>query len=137
MAASGVRFWSCTAPKRRLADHASTPLPNVVDSGSGATNKGVLRVSSARVNATAPAALISPAPCVSTSTPASGVAEYSRIALIAYGFNGADWSAVRLASITNAATPVATAVAMLDPLNRTYCPDHPGNAAKRNSVYLL
>src|SRR5258706_124070 len=62
-APSGVRPRITTEPYTRFVDQGSVSMPNVVLSDSGETLHGFVRVSSARVSATAPTALISPAPC--------------------------------------------------------------------------
>src|SRR6267142_3997974 len=104
--------------------HASVSVPAVAVDDTLTADHGLVRVSSARVSAMAPSALISPAPWVRGSAPASGVAVYWRIALTAYGLSGAmcvpsGSRAVRFASSTSATTPLTTAADILDPLRRT------------------
>src|SRR3984893_9997348 len=68
-------------------------------------------------SATAPAALIWPAPSVRKSALEVGIAVYSTIALTLLGVSGGSPTGAELASRTNATTPLVTAAAMLVPLN--------------------
>src|SRR6185436_8636475 len=134
------------SPHNTFCAHGATSEPITFDAVTPDVSHhvpGAADVSNLAASASAPAALTSPAPCVSGSyaTPLSScswVAVNSRIALSALGRTApATGLAVRLASITSAATPLTIPADMLVPLRRIHLPEVPAGAVNRQPGFLL